>query len=184
MSDLVHYIFDCLLVNYADDMQCLITGDPENPEDLINRAINILRIAKRYFNSIGLLLNESKTQFMFFGSKQFISRIPDDLEIIIDNITIKPSKRIKNLGVYMDSCLTFNLHIDEMIKKVTGILLFLDRVWDRFEPECRIMVIQALVLSRINYCLPVWGSTSKTQINRVQKLQLAKLCCKSGYRWS
>ena len=70
----------------------------------------------------------------------------------------------------MDSCLTFNYHIDELIKKVTGTLIFLNRVWDRFQPECRVMAVQALILSVLNYCLPVWGSTSKTQINRVQKV--------------
>ena len=86
------------------------------------------------------------------------------------NISIKQSEKVKNLGVYMDSCLTFNYHIDELLKKVTGTLIFLNRVWDRFQPECRVMAVQALILSVLNYCLPVWGSTSKTQINRVQKV--------------
>ena len=70
----------------------------------------------------------------------------------------------------MDSCLTFHSHIDELIKKVTGTLIFLNRVRDRFQPECRVMAVQALILSILNYCLPIWGSTNKTQLNRVQKL--------------
>ena len=32
------------------------------------------------------------------------------------------------------------------------------------------MAVQALILSVLNYCLPVWGSASKTQINRAQKI--------------
>jgi len=33
------------------------------------------------------------------------------------------------------------------------------------------MVVQSLVLSIINYCSRIWGTTNKTQIERVQKLQ-------------
>ena len=32
------------------------------------------------------------------------------------------------------------------------------------------MAVQSLILSHLNYCLPVWGSTSNTQLSRVQKL--------------
>ena len=71
----------------------------------------------------------------------------------------------------MDCSLTFNVHIDELQKKVTGTLLYLNRVCDRFEFDCRVMVVQSLVLSVLNYCLRVWGSTNKTQMGRVNKLQ-------------
>ena len=33
------------------------------------------------------------------------------------------------------------------------------------------MVVQSLALSIINYCLKVWGLTSKQQLHRIQKLQ-------------
>ena len=33
------------------------------------------------------------------------------------------------------------------------------------------MVVQSLILSVLNYCLRVWGSTNKSQMGRVKKLQ-------------
>ena len=170
INDILQFIHNCLLVGYADDTQMLLEGDPDNLEDLISRGKNVFIQAKTYFNSNGLLLNENKTQFIFFGSRQYLSRIPKDIEIQFGNVTIKQSFKVKNLGIYMDSYLTFHHHIDELIKKTTGTLIFLNRVWDRFQPECRVMAVQALILSVLNYCLPVWGSTNKTQMNRVQKL--------------
>ena len=67
--------------------------------------------------------------------------------------------------------MTFDKHIDELHKKITGILLYLNRVCDRFEYECRVMVVQSLALSILNYCLLVWGSTNKTQMERAKKIQ-------------
>lgn len=170
INDLPEHIRDCLLVMYADDTQILLTDDINNIEDLIKRAESILTSTKNYFNLNGLLLNENKTQLIFFGSRQYISRLPDNLNIKFNNVTLIPTQSVKNLGVIMDSYMTFNLHIDELQKKVIGTLLYLNRVYDRFDPECRIMVVQALVVSVLNYCLRVWGSTNVTQLERVGKL--------------
>ncbi|MEL6606594.1 MAG: hypothetical protein AAFP20_25740, partial [Cyanobacteria bacterium J06614_10] len=68
------------------------------------------------------------------------------------------------------SHMTFNYHIDELHKKIVGKLMYINRVKDQFDKNTRIMIIEALILSHINYCISVWGSTNNTQLNRVQKL--------------
>ena len=57
-----------------------------------------------------------------------------------------------------------------MSKKTMGTLIYLNRIKDKFDNDSRILVVQALVLSIINYCSRIWGSTNKSQIQRVQKL--------------
>ena len=52
-----------------------------------------------------------------------------------------------------------------------GTLLFLNRITNRIDQECRIMIVQTLILSVLNYALKVWGSANKTNIQRVQRLQ-------------
>ncbi len=49
--------------------------------------------------------------------------------------------------------------------------LWVNRIKDKFEKDIRTMVVQALALSVIYYCLPIYGSTSNTLLHRVQKLQ-------------
>ena len=171
INDLPQYIRDCLLVIYADDTQIMLTGEIDKINELLQKAKDVLTIAKAYFNSNGLLLNENKTQLIFFGSRQYISSIPDNTNLKFGNITLIPSQNVKNLGVHMDSYLTFNVHIDEIQKKTTGILLYINRVNDRLDSVCRVMVVQSLVLSILNYCLRVWGSTNKTQMDTVKKIQ-------------
>ena len=171
INDLPQFIRDCLLVLYADDTQILISGDIDKIQELLKEAESILVSAKQYFNTNGLLLNENKTKFILFGSNQYLSRIPEETSLNFNNVTITMSHKVKNLGVVMDSGMTFNFHIDELQRKVNGTLIYLNRVWERFELESRIMVVQSLVLSVLNYCLSVWGSTNKTQMYRVRKLQ-------------
>ena len=134
-------------------------------------AKHVLTTAKAYFSSNGLLLKESKTQLIFFGSRQYISRIPENTSLKLGNVTLIPSQNVKNLGVHMDNYSIFNVHIDEIQKKTTGILLYINRVSDSFDSECRVMIVQSLVLSVLNYCLRVWGSTNKTQMDRAKKIQ-------------
>ena len=49
--------------------------------------------------------------------------------------------------------------------------MFLNRVSEHFDKTTRIIVVQSLVLSLINYCISIWGGTCKTLLHNVQKLQ-------------
>ena len=124
-----------------------------------------------YFQLNGLLLNESKTQCIFLGSRQYISEIGDDIHINFNGTVIKPMETVKNLGVHFDRYMTFEKHIEELNRKVMGTLIYLNRLKNLFEPETRLIVVQALALSMINYCFIIWGSTSNVLMKRVQRLQ-------------
>ena len=171
INDMATALRDCLLVQYADDSQILIKGNVQELDLLIEKAENLLNKAKRYFQINGLNINESKTKCMFIGSRQYIAQIPENTVINFNGFTIEKSEYVKNLGVYYDQYMLFNFHINEMSKKVNGTLIFLNRIKDRFDSEMRAMVVQSLALSIVNYCLKIWGSTTKQQIQRVQKLQ-------------
>ena len=170
INDFPQYIRDCLLVIYADDTQIMLTGEIDKINELLQKAKDVLTTAKAYLNINGLLLNENKTRLIFFGSRQYIASIPDNTNLKFGNVTLTPSQNVKNLGVPMDSYLTFNVHIDEKQKKATDILLYINHVSDRFDSLCRVMVVQSLVLNILNYCLRVCGSTNKTQMDRVKKI--------------
>ena len=117
------------------------------------------------------MVNETKTQCIFIGSRQYISRIPKDTTIKFGNKIIAPSTSVKNLGVYMDQYLLYDVHINEVTKKTTGLLYYLTRIKDRFDIQTKTMLIQAIVISILNYCLRIWGMTTKTQMEKAQKLQ-------------
>ena len=171
VNDMKDIIKECLFVQYADDSQFIHTGEVSEIDDIIKRTEETLSNAKRYFLENGLMVNPKKTQFIFIGTRQIISQIPENVTINFDNESITPSKQVKNLGIYIDNELQFDIHINELCKKATGTLLYINRMSDRFDKETRTQIVQTLVLSMINYCLKIWGTTNRTQLQKVQKLQ-------------
>ena len=130
-----------------------------------------MKKAKIYFDRNGLKVNPQKTQAIFIGSRQNIAKIPSDLRINFDGVLIEPSKSVKNLGVIFDNYMTFENHIKDLHRKTIGSLVFLNHLKHKIDRDTRIMLIQSLALSTMNYCFKVWGSAGKSQIQRVQKLQ-------------
>ncbi len=64
----------------------------------------------------------------------------------------------------------FDKHVNELSKKVVGTLMFINRISDKLDRPSRIIAVQSLVLSIINYCISIWGSANLTIINDAQKL--------------
>ena len=171
VNDLSQHIPDSLIIQYADDTQIIHTGNINNINDLVHRGEVALSQAKRYFHSHGLLLNTTKTQCMFVGSKGLISQIPPNTCLQVDNTSIFPSSSLKNLGIYFDSHMTFNTHVSKISKKVFSTVLYINRSKDCFNRRARITLIQTLVLSIINYGIKIWGTTNMNQTQHIQKLQ-------------
>ena len=67
--------------------------------------------------------------------------------------------------------MVFDKHIDEMYRKTMGTLIYLNRIKDKIDKDTRVLIVQSLALSVINYCSRIWGSASKSQIQRIQKIQ-------------
>ena len=138
---------------------------------MIERGERALSDAKKYFQENGLNVNEQKTQCIFIGSRQLLSQIPENIRINFEGTDITPSQKVKHLGVYIDQYLLFDDHISHISQKVNGILIALNRIKNRLDKTSRINIVQSLSISIVNYCLRVWGMTTKEQIERVQKLQ-------------
>ncbi len=127
--------------------------------------------APQFILTHGLKLNAKKTQCIFLGTRQLVPKIPANTTITLHNTTITPNTHVKNLGVHFDTYMTFETHINEISKKVTGTLMYINRVKYCFDKSTRILVVQSLVLNLLSYCNTVWGTTNIILIDAVQKLQ-------------
>ncbi len=113
--------------------QFLHTGTLESLNNLISIAEHAFNTARTYFLRNGLRLNAKKTQFLSRGTRQIISKIPYNTTIKFHDITVKPSSSVKNLGVHIDSYMTFGTHVTEMSKKVIRTLLYINRMQRCFD---------------------------------------------------
>ena len=146
VNDLAEKTHSCSLIQYADDTQFLLADTIDNLEFLIFKSEETLFNMKHYFLLNGLLLNSKKTQCIFIGNRQQLSRIPGGVFINCDGEHIYPSAHVKNLGVHIDRFMTFDVHISEISKKVMGILMFIRRVSDNFDKSTRKQLCKLLCL--------------------------------------
>ncbi len=88
------------------------------------------------------MINPSKTQCIFIGSRQLIAQIPDNISIDFHGTIIFPSTHVKNLGLHMDRYMVFDTHINEITKKVISMLSFISRVSINFDRRTKETVVQ------------------------------------------
>ncbi len=155
VNDLSEEIKNCFLIQYADDTQYLQTGTIDNLPQLIHDTEQTLIKIKHYFNKNGLLLNSMKTQCIFVGSRALISKIPGNTTIRAGEASIHPSKSVKNLGLHFHKYMSFDVHVTEMSKKVSGTLMYVNRIDDLLSKEARLIAVETLALSQINYGITI-----------------------------
>ena len=114
MNDLPNIIADPLkLVVFADDTSVIIANfNPSKFKDDINSIIDDIN---DWFRSGSLSLNFDKTYSVQFRPK---NRYETNLKITCDNKLIKKTKNTKFLGLNIDSSLSWEDHIEQMMFKL------------------------------------------------------------------
>lgn len=152
---------------YADDIQFFDSDTPENSDFLITRIESTLATALKWFTQNRLKINPSKTEMVIFQSRRSPS-IPN-FSISFGTETIFPSRNVKVLGVFLDCHLSWHDHVSFVVRKCYSILIGLARTRRRIPKRTRKVLIEALVLPHIRYCLSVWGGCVAGERHRVQK---------------
>ena len=75
-----------------------------------------------------LSLNVAKTELMITGSRQRLNAQCEEIDISIDDKTIKRVDRTKSLGLTIDAQLSWSKHVDEIYKKASSEIGALKRV--------------------------------------------------------
>ncbi len=57
--------------------------------------------------------------------------------------------------------MTFDVHINELNKRVMGTLMYINRLSDNFQKPTRVIIASSLVLSIIDYCIIIWETPMK-----------------------
>ena len=101
-------------VAYADDTQLYVTFDPADRASAVSKIEACIRDVKSWAVQNKLVLNDSKTEIIFFSSRFTTSVSPPTFQI--GQSTVTPSPAAKDLGVFMDSSLNMRKHIDHICK--------------------------------------------------------------------
>ena len=97
---------------------------------------------------------------MIIGSRQRLNSQCEEIEISIDDRTIKRVDHTKSLGLTIDAQLSWSKHVDEICKKASSAIGALKRVRPFIPTEVAIQIYNALILPHFDYYSPVWDCMS------------------------
>ena len=148
---------------------------------LISSLEEALDSLDNWFHYHGLKVNTSKTELILFGSRQN-SRDLTPISVRFRQETVPERPTVRNLGVLFDKHLTWDAHVSALVKKCYGILIGLAHARHCIPSHLLPMIVNALVISHVRYCLAVYGNGSQKNMNRLQKIQNFALRVISGRR--
>uniref|UniRef100_A0A674EDB2 Reverse transcriptase domain-containing protein n=1 Tax=Salmo trutta TaxID=8032 RepID=A0A674EDB2_SALTR len=154
---------------YADDTQ-LIFSFPPSDNQVGNRISACLADISVWMTDHHLKLNLSKTELLFLLGKDCPFH---DLAITVDNSLVSSSQSAKNLGVILDNTLSFSTNIKAVTRSCRFMLYNIRRVRPCLTQEATQVLIQALVISRLDYCNSLLAGLPACAIKPLKLIQNA-----------
>ncbi|KAM9547721.1 uncharacterized protein ACWYII_037372 [Salvelinus alpinus] len=115
-----------------------------------------------------LKLNLDKTELLFFPGKACPLK---DRSITVDHSTVLPSQSAKNLSVTLDNTLSFSANIKAVTRSCRCMLYNIRRVQPYLTQEVAEVIIQARVLSPLDYCNSLLPGLPACAIKPLQLIQ-------------
>lgn len=168
-NDLSLHAAGTFVIQYADDTQILVSGPKSDLPELASKLETALLFLERYFRYNGLKINEKKFELLPIGSRQNLRNLPN-FSVNFHQTTLEPCMEAKNLGVTFDRFLTWDSHVSKLTQKCFGILTGISHIRHHIPPSAVPILVSALVLSHIRYCLSVFGNGSSKNLQSINKI--------------
>ena len=115
-------------------------------------------------------LNGDKTEFMILGTKQQLTKV-GDTEIIIGNDSTHNSSSVRNLGFYYDNQLKNITHVKKLTSTLFATIHKISKISHTLDINTTKLLIQALVLSKVDYCNSLLLGTANCHLAKLQRIQ-------------
>ena len=148
----------------------MVHFEVKNEENNIYRLKSYARVTVVWCFDNQLLLNPEKTKLLVCGSKQMAAKI-DNVQLSLLGKQLVQGKAARNLGVFMDTALTFNDYVTTTFASCMSRLGQINRVKHFFDQRTLILIINALVFTKLYYCSSVRSNTSQSYFAKLQAVQ-------------
>ena len=110
INDLPSAVKSSCTDSYVDDTKIYRSFSAKNMNSCLAKMTEDLRLIAGWGCSHQLLINPSKAKLIYFGTRQLLSRV-SDIRVPFLNQELTPVSSVKDLGITLDSYLTFNNHM-------------------------------------------------------------------------
>ena len=172
LGDLCHkhvVSFHC----YADDQHNSLGFKPTFPGDdgkCLDRQECCISDIRTWMKLNLLKLNNDKTEFLLLRTKHTIS-LAGELEIKIGNDTITNSTSTKNLGIHFNANLKGTIHTNRLSNLLFLTIHNIAKIRSMLDMDSTKILVQALIISKLDYCNSFLLGIPKYNIDMIQRLQ-------------
>ena len=158
---------------FADDQQLYLSFAPTSigsQESCINKLQDCIAEIRSWMRTNLQKLNDDKTEFIVFGTRQSLSSV-GDTTVCIGNDSISNKHIVRNLGVMFDSELKGIAHVNKLCSSLYLTIKQVSLIRNKLDYDTRKLLMQTLVLSRMDYGNSQLVGISKCHLQKLQKIQ-------------
>ena len=154
---------------YADDTQLFLSFPPEDTT-VSARISACLADISTWMKERHLQLNLSKTELIVVS---VCPSIQTQIGVMLESNLLVPTNSARNLGVMIDDQLTFKVHVASIARSCRYALYNIRRIRPYLTQQATQLLVQALVISRIDYCNSLLAGLPACTFKPLQMIQNA-----------
>ena len=170
INDIKSWINTCKFLLYADDLKLYWAVDTITDCGAIQADLDALN---EWCVNNKLIINVNKCQHITFTR----CRDPIKFSFNINNSQLVRVEFVKDLGVYFDSKLNFNLHVNYICSKTQRQWGFIWHIGKYFNQNCLKTLYVSLVRCHAEYVSSIWSPYTKKNMLSIDKIHNKFLRC-------
>ena len=171
MKDIVQKPID--IHDYADDhslKRSFVGSSRKEEKATIDSLTETAAVVKVWMDENRLKMNNSKTEFIMFGSRQQLAKT-ETSSLDVNGVLIPRSRSIKFLGADLDEILSFKGMINRKCRVAISNLQKLRLIRKCLTPEAAKIVAHGLVIAHLDYANAIYIGLPQVEINKLQRVQ-------------
>ena len=165
INDVSIFLKHINILTYADDMKLYMEIGATSNAIMFQSEVDIFH---EWCNKSLLQLNVKKCNVITYSRKQ----TPLVVDTTLGNQVVTKCDQIRDLGVILDTKLTFSDHYNTIIHKARNTLNFIKRFSYNFQDPYTLKTLYiAYVRSILEYCSIIWSPYQVTHIDRIESVQ-------------
>ena len=155
---------------YADDTQIYVSFKCDDPSQALGKINACISDIRRWMILNKLKINDAKTEFIVFRPPMLKHDL-SDLSVNVGGNVIKPSKKVRDLGLILDQTLSFDDHISTICQSAHFHIRNIGMIRNLLSFDACATLIHALIGNRLDYCNSLLYNIADAKVERLQKVQ-------------
>lgn len=167
INDIVTIANSPEIIMYADDTNVFFKST--DLTDLETKANEYLALLSTWLGQNRLQLNIAKTNYVIFRALN--KQLSREIVLTFQGHELTRVKEQKFLGVWFQEHLSWNVHVNNLVVELSRAVGCLYKIAPLIPIWLKQNLYNSLFYSRLCYGILVWGTTTKTNYNRIIRLQ-------------